>query len=66
MIKLCVGEVVQVYQKPVSGEEPEGRAVLLEMVREDEGDGLSMWYVRFVRDRFTALRTINAYNAQRE
>ena len=58
------GDVVKVYQKPITEEDFEGWATLVQQVRPDVGDGLSMWEVYFLdqrnsfRPRDTYLRTI--------
>lgn len=41
------GDKVQVYQNPVTRQNPEGEAKLVRLYRPDEGDGLSMWWVEF-------------------
>jgi len=41
------GDVVKIYQKPITKEDYEGTAILVEEYRADEGDGLSMWVVHF-------------------
>ena len=44
---LLAGYKVKVYSKPITMEELEGEAFLVERVRPDEGDGLSIWMVEF-------------------
>ena len=41
------GDKVRVYQKPLTSEDFEGVAALVEQVRPDDGDGLSIWLVQF-------------------
>jgi len=60
------GQTVNIYQKPLTGEKYEGRAMLVEQYRPDEGDGLSMWIVQFDGDDGTYLRTVNEANAKAE
>lgn len=61
--KVKEGKVVNVYAHPVTGEGFEGRAVVQEIERPDEGDGLSLCWVLFQDDDFECLRTINEENA---
>ena len=42
------GDVVEVYQKPMTAELFEGKAKLIEEYRPDFGDGLSIWIVEFL------------------
>jgi hypothetical protein len=53
------GDRVVVYEDPITCLRREGTAKLIEQFRPDEGDGLSMWYVRF-GDEPEVMRTINA------
>jgi len=41
------GDIVMIYQYPVTQTDPEGRATLVREISPDEGDGLSRWVVRF-------------------
>lgn len=54
------GDIVKIYQKPITKEDFEGKARLVEQYREDDGDGLSIWFVHFLTDypEETYLRTI--------
>ena len=65
-IKLKAGQVVNVYQKPVTEEEFEGKAILVSEYRPDAGDGLVMWVVNFLKDYpdETYTRTINLNGQQ--
>lgn len=57
-------QVVKVYQKPLTGEELEGMARLIVEIREDTGDGLSIWLVEFTDELGEKYqRTINKNNA---
>lgn len=57
-------QVVNIYQKPITGEEYEGKARLIVEIKEDVGDGLSIWLVEFVDDiGETYTRTVNEKNA---
>ena len=44
------GDRVKIYQKPITRESYEGEATLVEQVRPDVGDGLSIWLVHFDND----------------
>jgi len=44
------GDIVQVYDHPVTFEGFEGEAKLISEYRPNEGDGLSMWVVEFLDD----------------
>lgn len=46
-MSLKVGDVVMIYQRPLTDEQPKGKAKLLSQYRPDDGDGLSMWLVEF-------------------
>ena len=54
------GDKVKIFQKPITKEDYEGEAILVEEHRPDLGDGLSMWVVHFPGDDPGAnyLRTI--------
>lgn len=53
------GDIVMIYQYPITQEDPEGRATLVRQISPDEGDGLSRWAVRFFDDPETCYsRTI--------
>ena len=56
------GQIVKIFTDPVTGQNLEGHARLIEEFRPDHGDGLSIWNVRFERvgDDELYLRTINA------
>lgn len=60
MLELQEGETVVIYADPITKVNREGEAELLEEYRPDEGDGLSMWVVRFLTDDFKCVRTIYA------
>jgi hypothetical protein len=54
------GDKVPVYQDPITRQDLEGEAQLVELYRPDEGDGLSMWWVEFDDEPGqTYMRTIN-------
>ena len=58
------GDTVNIYQYPITGQEFEGRAQLIEQTHKDVGDGLSIWRVIFLNEpenEYT--RTVNAANA---
>ena len=56
------GDIVTIYQKPITREDKEGKAELLSLYRSDDtGDGLEMWNVRFLDDDYLTVRTI--YNS---
>jgi len=42
------GDIVKIYQMPISREDYEGEAKLISIYREDHGDGLTMWEVEFL------------------
>ena len=44
---LKVGDVVKIYQDPVTKQDYEGLATLLAEYRINEGDDFSMWIVEF-------------------
>ena len=44
------GDVVKIYQDPITKQDFEGNAVLIEEYRPDVGDGRSMWAVFFEDD----------------
>lgn len=44
------GDIVMIYQDPITQKDPEGRATLVRQISPDEGDGLSRWVVRFWDD----------------
>ena len=48
MGRLQATQIVRIYHDPPICKQPEGRAILHEMIRTDDGDGLSLWLVRFV------------------
>jgi hypothetical protein len=47
MEKLEQGQIVEIYQDPITQADLEGKALLVEEHRPDEGDGLVMWVVEF-------------------
>lgn len=59
--QLITGMRVPIFSKPITSEDFEGWAMLCVKVRQDEGDGLSMWIVEFDNRPGHYLRTINAY-----
>lgn len=67
-MRLAIGKTVMIYHDPISCEQPEGRAKLMREQRPDEGDGLSLWLVKFVGYDCDplCLRTINARHAEIE
>jgi hypothetical protein len=52
------GDKVMIYQRPITQEDPEGKAKLIEQIGEDVGDGLTMWLVKFPDEESTYVRTI--------
>ena len=52
------GDTVTIYQDPVTQEYGEGEAKLISLYREDTGDGLEMWWVKFLGDDCRTIRTI--------
>ena len=44
-----VGEIVMIYEDPITRQKPEGKAVLLRKIA-DMGDSLERWAVRFEGD----------------
>ena len=45
-----VDQMVMVYEDPITKLIPEGKAILLEPVKFDNNDDLSIWIVRFIID----------------
>ena len=62
MTELKKGMIVDIFQKPLTGEDPEGSAELIRCFRKDEGDGIEKWEVRFLSDGFHCTRTVNKEN----
>jgi len=67
MTKLQPSQIVHIYHDPLTCQKAEGRAILHKMIRPDEGDGLSLWLVRFVDETDawimgdpTVIRCVNA------
>jgi len=60
ILPLHKGDRVRVYQRPLTKDDFEGNATLIEEYRPDDGDGVSMWEVRFDGEQSTWLRTVNA------
>lgn len=44
------GDIVTIYQDPVTQKNPEGQARLTRLIAPDDGDGMSRWVVRFLDD----------------
>lgn len=44
------GDIVTIYQDPVTQCNPEGQAKLVRLLMSDNGDGMSRWVVRFQGD----------------
>lgn len=61
--KLEEGTLVRVYQKPLTGENAEGVARLVENISPDDGNGISVWMVVFTGENQPYRRTINIENA---
>jgi hypothetical protein len=58
---------VTIYDDPITGNRPEGRATLIEQTHEDTGDGLSIWLVEFDgAPGHQYQRTVNEVNARAE
>ena len=45
---LKAGQVVRVFDNPITGDGLEGKAQLIEQSHHDDGDGLSIWFVEFL------------------
>lgn len=56
--KMIVGTVVTIYQKPLTQEEREGEATLVEFVSFDPDTSLQTWNVRFEGDDRILVRKI--------
>lgn len=57
-------DIVMVYGKPITREDPEGEAKLIREYRPDNGDGLSLWVVEFLDEPGREfLRTIHTPEA---
>jgi hypothetical protein len=54
------GDTVTIYFDPITRENAEGEALLIKQYREDHGDGLSLWVVRFWDDDLSGevIRTV--------
>ena len=52
-------DVVRIYEDPVTCENFEGNAILIDEYRSDHGDGLSLWSVEFIGEDFLCIRTVN-------
>lgn len=50
------GDIVIIYQDPITELKPEGRVKLVEFIKAN--NGLELWRVRFLSDNFTANRFI--------
>ena len=66
MIKLEVGQVVNVYEDPVTCNKFEGKAKLLVCYNHVGWDNLSSWLVRFTKDGSRVIRKINHTTALEE
>lgn len=53
------GDKVMVYQDPITQQNPEGEAVLLQKEIDDLADGLEYWQVSFEGDEGVYARVIN-------
>lgn len=54
------GQIVQVYQKPITKEQPEGEARLIKRMPDNrDGDIVENWKVKFISDDFICERLIN-------
>ena len=56
---LRIDDLVSIYEDPITCAKLEGKARLIETIREDDGDGLSLWYVQF-DDENEVVRTVNS------
>ncbi len=55
------GDIMPVYQKPLTGQQLEDYATLIKEIKPDDGDGLSSWLVEFLDETGNYYqRTINA------
>lgn len=65
-MRLAKGRIVTIYDDPITCQQREGRARLVREHRPDEGDGLSLWLVKFVGYDCdpVCLRTVNAQHAE--
>ena len=41
-------QIVTIYEDPITRLKPEGKAQLIELLREDTGDRLELWEVEFL------------------
>lgn len=63
MKKLQTNQIVAIYGKPVTGEDFEGIAKLVNEYLPENEDGLSIWEVKFLSDGYECIRAINPENA---
>ena len=61
--ELTPGKVVNIYEDPVTCRRFEGEATLLDSHRPDDGDGLSLWTVKFLDDGHKVFRIVNKTTA---
>jgi hypothetical protein len=52
------GDVVTIYQDPITKQKPEGKAKLVKQISTAEG-GLERWTVQFVSDGFVCERNLD-------
>ena len=62
MKQLKKGDVVEIFEDPITCTKLEGRAELVKCYRSDNDDNLSLWQVAFtdLDEGFQVLRTINS------
>ena len=54
------GQTVTVYQKPLTKEQPEGKAKLLKRIADSrDSETVENWKVKFISDEFICERLIN-------
>ena len=58
-MKLHPKNIVTIFEDPITMKKEEGKARLIRLVSEDDGDGLERWEVRFLDDGYVTERTIN-------
>lgn len=53
------GQIVIIYEDPITCQRREGEAKLVSQMRGDTGDGLELWEVKFINDGYETTRTVN-------
>ena len=62
MCELKKGQVVKIYEDPISCTKCEGYATLISFLKSDSINGCEYWGVRFLLDFITVYRHINIKN----